>query len=63
MQPFVRLDGSRSRDTGGAGLGLAIFQLLVLAHDGTVSIDDAPAGGARITVELPRFIPSSRLQD
>lgn len=63
MQPFVRLDGSRSRDTGGAGLGLAIVQSLVLAHDGTVSIGDAPAGGARITVELPRFIPSSRLQD
>ena len=63
MQPFVRLDESRSRDTGGAGLGLAIVQSLVSAHDGTVSIGDGPAGGARITVELSKFMPSGRRQD
>jgi signal transduction histidine kinase len=62
MQPFSRLEASRSRDTGGAGLGLAIVQALVAAHDGTVSIGDAPTGGARITVELPVFLPSGRGQ-
>lgn len=63
MQPFSRLEVSRSRETGGAGLGLAIVQTLVTAHDGTVSIGDAPKGGARITVTLPRFTPSTRAQD
>ena len=58
MQPFSRLETSRSRETGGAGLGLAIVQTLVVAHDGTLSIGDASTGGARITVELPRFAPS-----
>ncbi|MEO0916258.1 MAG: ATP-binding protein, partial [Pseudomonadota bacterium] len=63
MQPFSRLEASRSRETGGAGLGLAIVQTLVSAHTGTLSIGDAPTGGARITVELPRFSPSGRGQD
>ncbi|PXW68038.1 signal transduction histidine kinase [Loktanella sp. PT4BL] len=63
MQPFSRLEVSRSRETGGAGLGLAIVQTLVAAHDGNVSIGDAPKGGARITVTLPRFTPSTRAQD
>lgn len=62
MQPFSRLEASRSRETGGAGLGLAIVQTLVAAHDGTVLIGDAPKGGARITVTLPRFTPSTRAQ-
>ena len=63
MQPFSRLEPSRSRDTGGAGLGLAIVQTLLAAHDGTLSIGDAPTGGARITVELPRFTPCVHGQD
>jgi signal transduction histidine kinase len=63
MQPFSRMEASRSRETGGAGLGLAIVQTLVAAHDGTVSIGDAPKGGARITVTLPKFTPSTRAQD
>jgi signal transduction histidine kinase len=63
IQPFSRLEVSRSRETGGAGLGLAIVQTLVAAHDGTVSIGDAPKGGARITVTLPRFTPSTLAQD
>ncbi len=63
MQPFSRLEASRSRETGGAGLGLAIVQTLVEAHDGTVSIGDAPEGGARITVTLPSFASSKRALD
>jgi signal transduction histidine kinase len=56
LEPFVRIETSRSRNTGGAGLGLAIVRNLIEAHDGTVTIGDAPKGGARITVELPLFV-------
>ncbi|MEL7344389.1 MAG: ATP-binding protein [Pseudomonadota bacterium] len=59
MQPFSRLEASRSRQTGGAGLGLSIVQTLVSAHDGHVEIDDAPTGGARIVVTIPKFRPSA----
>lgn len=59
MQPFSRLESSRSRQTGGAGLGLTIVHNLVVAHGGTVSIGEAPKGGARIIVTLPKFSPSA----
>lgn len=55
FEPFVRAENSRSRRTGGAGLGLAIARSLVEGHGGTIAIGDAPGGGARITVTLPRF--------
>jgi signal transduction histidine kinase len=55
FEPFVRLETSRNRRTGGAGLGLAVVRNLVEAHGGVVEIDDAPAGGARFTVSLPLF--------
>lgn len=50
---FVRLDTDRSRHGGGSGLGLAIVAEIVESHDGTVSVDTSPAGGARVTVTLP----------
>jgi signal transduction histidine kinase len=55
MQAFVRLETSRSRKTGGAGLGLAIASKIAEAHAGRLTIGDAAGGGARITVELPLF--------
>ncbi|NYZ14338.1 histidine kinase [Azospirillum sp. RWY-5-1] len=55
LEPFVRLEESRARRTGGAGLGLAIVRSLVEAHGGTVDIGDAPGGGARVVVRLPLF--------
>ncbi len=48
-----RGDGSRSRKTGGAGLGLAICAAIVSAHKGTISLDDDHVGGTRIVVRLP----------
>ena len=54
-EPFVRLERSRARSTGGTGLGLAIVSNLVARHEGRFSISDAPSGGARMVVELPRF--------
>jgi signal transduction histidine kinase len=56
LEPFVRLEDSRNRRTGGAGLGLAVARSLVEAHDGTISITDAPSGGARVAVRLPLFV-------
>jgi len=53
FEPFYRVEASRSRATGGAGLGLAIARAIVEAHGGHISAEDAPAGGARIRVELP----------
>jgi len=55
LEPFVRLEDSRNRRTGGAGLGLAIARSLVEAHDGVISIAGCPGGGARLTVRLPLF--------
>ena len=57
LEPFVRLEDSRNRSTGGAGLGLAVARSLVDAHGGTISITEAPSGGARLTVRLPLFVP------
>ena len=53
FEPFYRIEPSRSRETGGAGLGLAISRAIVEAHGGRISADDAPQGGARIRVVLP----------
>ncbi|MEO3829610.1 HAMP domain-containing sensor histidine kinase [Actinomadura sp. B10D3] len=53
FERFVRLDDARSRDDGGAGLGLAIARDLVRAHGGEVTVRDAPGGGALFEVRLP----------
>ena len=53
FERFSRGDGSRSRKTGGAGLGLAICAAIVSAHKGTISLDDDHVGGTRIVVRLP----------
>jgi signal transduction histidine kinase len=54
FQRFTRLDAARSRDAGGAGLGLAIVNDVVQRHRGSVSITSSPTGGAQFTVTLPR---------
>jgi two-component system phosphate regulon sensor histidine kinase PhoR len=53
FERFYRVEKSRARDPGGTGLGLAIVKHLVELHGGTVRTDNAPAGGARFTIELP----------
>ncbi|WP_433463568.1 sensor histidine kinase [Spirillospora sp. CA-128828] len=53
FERFVRLDEARSRDDGGAGLGLAITHDLVRAHGGRITVGDAPEGGALFEVRLP----------
>jgi two-component system OmpR family sensor kinase len=52
FERFYRGDGARSRETGGAGLGLAIVAAIAEAHGGDVRVDDVWAG-ASLTVRLP----------
>jgi two-component system, OmpR family, sensor kinase len=53
FEPFYRADPSRTRDTGGAGLGLAIVAAIVEDHGGTVAAASQPGDGATFTVRLP----------
>lgn len=48
FEPFVRLEGSRNRDTGGVGLGLAIARTIVQAHGGSVILRNLPGGGWKL---------------
>jgi signal transduction histidine kinase len=53
FERFWRDDGSRARSSGGAGLGLAIAQGLVVAHGGTIWAENRREGGARVAFTLP----------
>jgi signal transduction histidine kinase len=50
---FYRPDRSRSRKTGGVGLGLSIVKAVAAAHGGKVALEARPEGGLRVDVELP----------
>ena len=54
FKAFARLDDSRSRGTGGYGLGLAIVARIAALHGGTARVETSPLGGARIVVTWPR---------
>ena len=53
LRPFVRLEGSRNKETGGTGLGLAIAHDIILSHGGELTLKDSPLGGLRVTILLP----------
>lgn len=54
FEPFFRLEGSRSRDTGGSGLGLSIARDVAQAHGGAVLLCNRPEGGLTAELRLPR---------
>ncbi len=56
FERFYRADSSRTRESGGSGLGLSIVAALVAAHGGTVTVDSTPGEGATFRVELPRVL-------
>jgi signal transduction histidine kinase len=50
FERFVRLEEARGRDSGGAGLGLAIVAEIAAAHEARIAVADSPLGGARFEV-------------
>jgi len=54
FEPFYRVETSRSRETGGTGLGLAVVRSIVRGHGGDVTLANRAEGGLRATVTLPR---------
>jgi signal transduction histidine kinase len=53
FEPFARLEASRSRETGGYGLGLSIARLIARSHGGDVKLKNRSDGGLRATLSLP----------
>lgn len=58
FERFVRLDDARTRDDGGAGLGLAIARDVAERHGGTLTVQEAPGGGALFELRVP-LVPRS----
>ncbi|WP_293795418.1 ATP-binding protein [uncultured Bosea sp.] len=55
FHPFVRLEKSRGRETGGSGLGLTIAQAVAQSHEGSIALENRSEGGLRVIVSLPRL--------
>jgi two-component system OmpR family sensor kinase len=53
FERFVRADQARGREHGGSGLGLAIVSAIVAAHQGSLTLETTPGGGATFLVRLP----------
>jgi two-component system sensor histidine kinase CpxA len=56
FQPLHRVEADRARETGGAGLGLAIAERAVVLHGGTIEAENAEGGGLRVRMRLPRVL-------
>ncbi|QYF94791.1 HAMP domain-containing protein [Massilia sp. PAMC28688] len=55
FEPFYRIETSRSRESGGTGLGLTIARNIAEQHGGTLSLANHPAGGLEVTLVLPEY--------
>lgn len=53
FKAFYRVDGSRNKETGGVGLGLAIAKDVVVSHGGTITLADSELGGLRVLISIP----------
>ena len=54
FEPFVRLETSRSAETGGTGLGLTLVKAIAEGHGGNIGLENRAEGGLRATLRLPR---------
>jgi two-component system, OmpR family, sensor kinase len=55
--PFVRVETSRNKETGGFGLGLSIAQAAILGHGGKITLANRTEGGLLVTISLPKITP------
>ena len=53
LEPFTRLEGSRNRETGGAGLGLALVRAIMAEHQGELRLTNREGGGLEASLVLP----------
>jgi len=53
FQPFVRVEASRNRQTGGTGLGLTIARSIIRSHGGEITLINRENGGLRVSVHIP----------
>ena len=53
FKAFYRIEGSRNKETGGVGLGLAIAKDIITSHGGKIELLDSPIGGLRVLVSIP----------
>ena len=54
FEPFVRLEASRSAETGGCGLGLTLVKAIAEGHGGKVALENRSERGLRVRLSLPR---------
>ena len=54
FERFYRADKSRNRNTGGAGIGLAITEAIIKAHGGSITVNSKYGEGTEFTITLPQ---------
>jgi signal transduction histidine kinase len=57
FEPFYRVETSRSRESGGTGLGLTIARNIAEQHGGSIALANLPEGGLEVTLMLPAYYP------
>ena len=55
FEPFYRVETSRSRESGGTGLGLTIARNIAEQHGGSIALANHPDGGLEVTLVLPEY--------
>ena len=58
FEPFYRVDKSRTKDTGGYGLGLSLCREIMQAHGGEISLESEPGKGTKVLLKFPPAGPS-----
>lgn len=53
FKAFYRVEGSRNKNTGGVGLGLAIAKDVIVSHGGSIQLSDSELGGLRVLISIP----------